>query len=264
MMAKLKKYQPENWNNNVPAYLFNAKELDEESGMYYFEARYMKPPMFIQRDPKFERYPHLSPYSAMANSPLRYVDPTGEEVEADKTSQQNIKNTLTKQEAKFVRFDGNGRLDEKRLSKSKSDSENMTALKTLAKSETLYKFSVAEKDLQGAAFHDKGEGKNFYYGVTQMPNNEDKPSPDNDVYIITWNKLSEEKQVENTAHEAYGHAYFYELKQQGQNVNVNHTRTAELNENGECCIFVPSNHALENQIKKVTNQARTNYQSRKK
>jgi RHS repeat-associated protein len=71
------KERNQNWNNNVPAYLFNAKELDEESGMYYFEARYMKPPTFISRDPLFERYPHFSPYSAMANSPLLYVDPDG-------------------------------------------------------------------------------------------------------------------------------------------------------------------------------------------
>jgi RHS repeat-associated protein len=68
------------YQGKVPDFAFNGKELDEESGMYYFEARYMKPPMFIQRDPKFERYPHLSPYSAMANSPLLVVDPDGQKI----------------------------------------------------------------------------------------------------------------------------------------------------------------------------------------
>ena len=31
-------------NNVLPKYSFNAKELDEETGMYYYEARYYKPP----------------------------------------------------------------------------------------------------------------------------------------------------------------------------------------------------------------------------
>ena len=73
----------------------------------------------------------------------------------------------------------------------------------------------------------------------------------------------DEIQVMNTAHEAYGHAYFYDLKQQGQDVNVNHKYATELDKDGQCCMFVPSNHALENQILKVTNQARFNYQSQK-
>jgi RHS repeat-associated protein len=71
------KERNQNWNNNVPAYLFNGKELDEESGMYYFEARYMKPPTFISRDPLFEKYAHFSPYVFTANNSLKYVDPDG-------------------------------------------------------------------------------------------------------------------------------------------------------------------------------------------
>ncbi|MBP5411907.1 MAG: hypothetical protein J6Y47_01480, partial [Bacteroidales bacterium] len=36
-----------NFGNDVlPKYSFNAKELDEETGMYYYEARYYKPPVF--------------------------------------------------------------------------------------------------------------------------------------------------------------------------------------------------------------------------
>ena len=38
-------------------YAFNAKELDEENGMYYYSARYYAPPTFISRDPLFEKYP---------------------------------------------------------------------------------------------------------------------------------------------------------------------------------------------------------------
>jgi len=64
-------------NNRVPKYAFNAKELDEENGMYYYSARYYAPPTFISRDPMFEKYPSISPYTYCGNNPLKYVDPTG-------------------------------------------------------------------------------------------------------------------------------------------------------------------------------------------
>lgn len=64
-----------------PKYSFNAKELDEETGMYYFEARYYAPPMFTSRDPHFEKYPNFSPYTYCYNNPLKYVDPTGKDGE---------------------------------------------------------------------------------------------------------------------------------------------------------------------------------------
>jgi RHS repeat-associated protein len=57
--------------------MFNAKEMDEESGMYYYSARYYAPPVFISRDPLFEKYPFMSPYAYCANNPLKYIDPTG-------------------------------------------------------------------------------------------------------------------------------------------------------------------------------------------
>jgi len=66
------------WHQDkIPEYLFNAKELDEESGMYYYHARYYKPDRFISRDPHFERYFWLSPYSYCANNPVNNIDPDG-------------------------------------------------------------------------------------------------------------------------------------------------------------------------------------------
>jgi RHS repeat-associated protein len=61
----------------MPDYLFNAKELDEENGMYYYSARYYNPPVFISRDPLFEKYPFMSPYAYCSNNPINRVDPTG-------------------------------------------------------------------------------------------------------------------------------------------------------------------------------------------
>ena len=64
-------------NNRVPKYSFNAKELDEENGMYYYSARYYAPPTFISRDPMFEKYPSISPYTYCKNNPIIRIDPTG-------------------------------------------------------------------------------------------------------------------------------------------------------------------------------------------
>ena len=64
-------------NNVIPKYSFNAKELDEETGMYYYEARYYAPPVFTSRDVMFEKYFWMSPYAYCANNPIKYVDPDG-------------------------------------------------------------------------------------------------------------------------------------------------------------------------------------------
>ncbi|MBP5412820.1 MAG: RHS repeat-associated core domain-containing protein, partial [Bacteroidales bacterium] len=66
-------------NNVIPKYSFNAKELDEETGFYYYEARYYAPPTFTSRDPLFEKYFWMSPYAYCANNPIKYVDPSGKD-----------------------------------------------------------------------------------------------------------------------------------------------------------------------------------------
>jgi RHS repeat-associated protein len=68
------------WSSGqVPDFKFNGKELDEENGMYYFEARYQSPPVFISRDPLFEKYPWASPYAYCGNNPVINVDIDGRE-----------------------------------------------------------------------------------------------------------------------------------------------------------------------------------------
>ncbi|MBQ7550497.1 MAG: RHS repeat-associated core domain-containing protein, partial [Bacteroidales bacterium] len=76
----ISEYHPGFNGNVLPNYAFNAKELDEETGMYYYEARYYAPPVFTSRDPMFEKYFWMSPYAYCANNPVKYVDPSGEEV----------------------------------------------------------------------------------------------------------------------------------------------------------------------------------------
>jgi len=257
---------------NTP-YLFNAKEFDEETGMYYYGARYYEPriSLWMSTDPLQEKYENISPYIYCANSPIRYTDPKGMEVEADELSMKNISYTLTKQEAKYVRFDKNGVLDKKRLNKSKSTSENMTALKALANSEIVYSFQVADKDHNNVDYYDNSAtGGNYYRGTTEMPNAESNPSPDDKVYILVGRVLNEKQQVKTTAHEAFGHAYFYEKTRNVE--QASHTYKSEghtvWDEEFQMDVFesikVPTNTLLENQINKVVKQAEENYDKRNK
>jgi RHS repeat-associated protein len=60
-------------------YLYNGKELDEETGLYYYGARYYDPRMgmFYGVDVLAEKIPAWSPYSYTLNNPVRYIDPDG-------------------------------------------------------------------------------------------------------------------------------------------------------------------------------------------
>ena len=84
-------------------YLFNGKELDEETGLYYYGARYYDPKLSVwySVDPLSNYNPlsnenhldgehnggvfnpsNLNPYIYCYNSPIKYLDPNGEQVVA--------------------------------------------------------------------------------------------------------------------------------------------------------------------------------------
>lgn len=64
------------WNS---PYLFNGKELDEETGLYYYGARYYNPreSIFISVDPLVEKTG--TPYQYTYQNPIKFIDPTGME-----------------------------------------------------------------------------------------------------------------------------------------------------------------------------------------
>ena len=63
---------------NTP-YLFNAKEFDEETGLYYYGARYYDPrvSLWISTDRFEEKYPNVTAYSFTANNPMKFLDING-------------------------------------------------------------------------------------------------------------------------------------------------------------------------------------------
>ena len=61
------------WNTS---YLFNAKEFDEETDMYYYGARYYEPrlSLWMSTDPRSEEAPEASSYTYSHNAPTGRVD----------------------------------------------------------------------------------------------------------------------------------------------------------------------------------------------
>jgi RHS repeat-associated protein len=75
-------YYAHNHHIDVPLnrYKYCGKEQDEETGLYYYGARYYAPWLcrFTSVDPKALEYVHQSTYVYAANSPVRYIDINGE------------------------------------------------------------------------------------------------------------------------------------------------------------------------------------------
>jgi RHS repeat-associated protein len=79
-------------------YLYNGKELDEETGLYYYGARYYDPRMgmFYGVDVLAEKYIGISSYAYVANNPLIFVDPDGRDWYQVKNGEVLFNSKLTK------------------------------------------------------------------------------------------------------------------------------------------------------------------------
>ena len=253
-------------------YKYNGKEFDTKKGLNWYDygARHYDAALgrFIIVDPLMEKYYSIGAYVYCLNNPAKFVDMDGREVIAlDEKSRKNIINTLTQDEAKYIQFRRDGSLNVRRLNKSKSTSENFIALKTLANSETRYNFQVVGEDIEGQPFSD------VYKGLTAFPEAENKPSPDSNVWIQTSSYLAEKEQAMNVAHEAYGHAFFYELHKTDsrydyQHRYINMAGTPEWDSDFNIYVIPnirkESNLNLKKQIDIVTKQAGINYDKRRK
>ena len=106
-------------------YKFNGKELDEETGLYYYGARYLQPvaSVWYGVDPLAEKMPAYSAYAYCLANPVRLIDPTGMIWEDPKDAEklktridkriERINQDNTKLQAKIDR----GGLSDKKLAK---------------------------------------------------------------------------------------------------------------------------------------------------
>ena len=79
-------------------FLFNAKELDNETGLYYYGARYLDPTgaMWLSVDPMWEKYAGMTPYNYCMGNPVKLVDPDGNESSSILQKKSNAKRTPNK------------------------------------------------------------------------------------------------------------------------------------------------------------------------
>ena len=91
-------------------YLFNAKELDNETGMYYYGARYLDPTgaIWLSVDPLFEKYAGMSPYNYCAGNPVKLEDPDGEDVVT--VGEDGLAVKVEKQDGPNIFMDNNGNI----------------------------------------------------------------------------------------------------------------------------------------------------------
>ena len=125
---------------NTP-YLFNAKELDEETGLYYYGARYYDPraSVWLSADPMQEKYPNVSTYAYCANNPIKFIDPDGKDwVEKDYNLAQKI--------FKFFGFDvGNKKIEWNNNVHSQKDISEKSSDRYLGKTVAVIEGSRNEK-----------------------------------------------------------------------------------------------------------------------
>ena len=75
----------EHSNTDRTPFLFNGKELDDETGLYYYGARYYEPgtSVWLSLDPMADDYPGWSPYNYCLNNPVVNFDPDGRSTHTD-------------------------------------------------------------------------------------------------------------------------------------------------------------------------------------
>jgi RHS repeat-associated protein len=120
---------------SLKRYKYCGKEKDEETGLYYYGARYYASWLcrFVSVDPLKDKYPNISPYAYCANNPIKYIDPFGESFEITETTNEDGKKVVNINFTAYL--------------------ENKSSMK------------MSEKEMQGYVDRMTGAIKEYYSGI---------------------------------------------------------------------------------------------------
>jgi len=193
-------------------YLYNGKEAQKEmNGKWYdYGARMYDPSLGRWHciDPQAERYSSMSPYNYVANNPMLFIDPNGEEVWIYYTDDEG--NEQKMQYTAGMEYDGGNEFvsaSVKYLNQMSSTEQGGNVLGTLIDSENTFNMtnSFAKdkngNDVKGAlAFAGSDEGGGQIHAGELLNEN-----------------LAEGAKLESTAHELF-HGYQHENGQGGASI----------------------------------------------
>jgi RHS repeat-associated protein len=190
---------------------YTGKERDAETGLDYFGARYYLGAIgrWGAVDALTDQYPSWSPYTYVLNSPLRLVDPNGQEIQVCSTTSYTDANGEEQQDQECttysvgMQYQGTNTFIQKAISALNAivGTENGSlVLATLIQSKNVFNFSNSRSS-QREAFSfirsQNGGGTINIGGIEQ---------------------LSDERTIGSIAHESY-HAYQHENGYSGASVN---------------------------------------------
>ena len=150
--------------------LFQGREYDYETGLYYFRARYYHPEIgrFLQTDPK-GYIDSMNLYQAFNMNPVNYVDPMGERIEVIGKSQQEkdavlelLKATVDPKFKDSIRFKPNSDfIDESPFKQILNESGNINRLKAIVESSK--HIQLESTDLVDSVLPVKGRNSDFTF-----------------------------------------------------------------------------------------------------
>jgi RHS repeat-associated protein len=146
-------------------YRFNAKELDEETGLYYYGARYYNPmvSVWLGVDRLSAKYPALSPFNFSGNNPILFVDPNGDSLDvANQISGQWLLLIVSEKNRDRVSIeDGKVSINTDGLSKKQlKEDKGLNLINKMVSAEEKYLFEVGD-----VAYMKNSEGQMQAYRI---------------------------------------------------------------------------------------------------
>jgi RHS repeat-associated protein len=191
---------------NTP-YKFNAKELDEETGMYYYGARYYTPEVsiWLSVDRFADKCPHLSPYHYCLNNPIMLTDVNGDTVRYSNGAEKFVKEAMLNDPEFAARIEELDKSDViynfNYLGVVTDDDEGKAGEVWTDGNEIMVDFSSIESDYYGEfsnLYHEAEHATQFEYGEYGFFMKDGKWIPDENF------DLSEEVKARNYSMKAPG------------------------------------------------------------